>query len=435
MSIEQQSSPSALHHLLPNPDHATTSTESPFDPPFLSSHRKVSELSANIHSPPSPHSPRSDHLPAVDVITKFSSHSLTASTEAFTPQQPAAQQEEKTRQASDLAPDIDPSYSVNNEFKPITPHYHKPASSRAKTKAATKYMGAQFKSPCAIFFDYLIVAIFGALYYCTEHFISIRRQCIPGNLMNNNPAFCAQSDHMNFASTPLLGFPYRSKAIPVYYPYVFGAATWWFVILISLLMQQPKLNMVKPIFIKIECLFREVLTAVMITQCTVGAIKTFVGRPRPNYYNYVDDDADDAISSFPSGHSSSSFCIHTLLVYHVMGAVYWAYSHSDADSQSMQCEMDTVHALFGAKLWQKTRDLNGFKMFVITLLMILPFYFACTRITDYYHNYSDVIAGAALGALVSTVVFVVYHHELHPQNAFYSKGVREPLLAHMSDEN
>ena len=103
-----------------------------------------------------------------------------------------------------------------------------------------------------------------------------------------------------------------------------------------------------------EVLFREALTTVMVTQCAVGMVKTVVGRARPNYYEYVGLNPTDAISSFPSGHASSTWCIHTLLVLHVIGAIV----HCD-----VQCGVDSMHCLFGARLWQRMRFVYVLGMF------------------------------------------------------------------------
>ena len=51
-------------------------------------------------------------------------------------------------------------------------------------------------------------------------------------------------------------------------------------------------------------------------------------------------------------------------------------------------------------------------MFVLSL-MVLPIYISCTRITDYYHNYSDVICGAFIGSSVSVITFIIFNNELY----------------------
>ena len=215
-------------------------------------------------------------------------------------------------------------------------------------------MGAQSKPICAIVGDYFVIGLFGITYWATVYFAVIHRQCIPGN-QNSNPSVCNQSQAME-NKTPLLGFPYINNSaewhpVPVWGPYILGASNWMLVIILSLIIMRPSVSKFKDIFRKIEALWREVLTTIMITQWSVGLIKTYVGRPRPNYENYINVDSNDAISSFPSGHASSSFCIHMLLVYHVMSAMNWAHG----TKTDRVCGADNVHSLFGARLWQKTR--------------------------------------------------------------------------------
>eukprot|EP00483_Globobulimina_turgida_P005398 UN05408 len=208
--------------------------------------------------------------------------------------------------------------------------------------------------------------------------------------------------------TPFLAYPHRHAIVPVSYPYIFGGVTWSVVLLINILWIRPNLSQCKMLLIKLEALFREAFTSVIITQTFVGFIKCYVGRPRPNYYFYRAIDPDDSISSFPSGHASSSFCIHILLVYHVIAAIHWSYSN---DKNIVGA--DNIHSLFGAKLWQKTRDLSSLNVLIVMCLLFLPIWISCTRITDYYHNYSDVIGGALLGILVSSIVFAVFHNEIY----------------------
>eukprot|EP01084_Bolivina_argentea_P129571 228825_1 len=171
------------------------------------------------------------------------------------------------------------------------------------------------------------------------------------------------------------------------------------------------------IFLHMEALFREALTAVLVTQTTVGFIKRHVARPRPNYYNYRSVDSLDAIESFPSGHTSSTFCIHALLVYHVIASIHWAQLN-----HSIVCSVDNVHTLFGAGLWQKMRHLSALNVLIVMCLLALPIWISCSRITDYYHNYADVTAGALLGVMIASIAFGVFYNEVYPRNRSYNKG-------------
>eukprot|EP01083_Nonionella_stella_P206876 752043_1 len=101
--------------------------------------------------------------------------------------------------------------------------------------------------------------------------------------------------------TSFLAYPYSDKPVPVSYPYIFGGVHWFVVLFLNICWLCPNLKMFKILFIKLEALWREVLTSIIATQMVVGFMKRFVGAPRPNYYAYINIDSDDAISSFPSG--------------------------------------------------------------------------------------------------------------------------------------
>lgn len=70
---------------------------------------------------------------------------------------------------------------------------------------------------------------------------------------------------------------------------------------------------------------------------------------------------------------------------------------------------------------------------VVMLVLIIPFWISCTRIIDYYHNYSDVLGGALIGILVSTITYTIYYKELYEPKQFYKKSQSVPLL-HSGDK-
>jgi len=282
---------------------------------------------------------------------------------------------------------------------------------------------------CHILIDYAVFAIFYLVYFIVDYRVSVHHQCIPGNVQNANPSDCAHL--LNNTKTPLLDFPLRTAQVPIWYTYVFGAAHWLFIILISLCLLRPKLKDFKFIFCKLEALFRKVLVTVMLSQLVVVCVKNYIGRPRPNYYNYWPNDTPDAISSFPSGHSSSTFCIQMLLIYHVVAAMRWSQA-PDVQTHFVRNDFRNipVHYLFGAMLWQKTRNLNGLHMLVIGILMVWPLFVCCTRIYDYYHHYDDVLCGAALGTLFASIGFAIFDNQLCTGHQRHNQGnyLTEPLL-------
>ena len=132
-----------------------------------------------------------------------------------------------------------------------------------------------------------------------------------------------------------------------------------------------------------------------VTLMLTEALKIGVARPRPNYFSYCQYDTErkeclgphrhrkDAKVSFPSGHASNSFACAT-----------WFTLLIDKMNPNSQ------------ELWW-------------ILLKFLPIAVAisisATRITDYMHHVSDVIAGAVLGAGIGAVIFQTQASRIVPQ--------------------
>lgn len=122
-----------------------------------------------------------------------------------------------------------------------------------------------------------------------------------------------------------------------------------------------------------------------VTLLITEVLKVTVARPRPNYFSYCGYDAStqqchgpdkykrDAKLSFPSGHSSNSFSSATWIV-------LWL-----------------THFFPQTQIWW-------------ILLKLIPIglaaYVAATRITDYMHHVSDVVAGTLIGICVGTFIFM-----------------------------
>ena len=122
-----------------------------------------------------------------------------------------------------------------------------------------------------------------------------------------------------------------------------------------------------------------------VTLMITEVLKIAVARPRPNYFSYCQYDQErkeclgphryrkDAKVSFPSGHASNSFASATWLALLV----------------------DRLNPV-SQELWW-------------ILLKFLPIaiaiFISATRITDYMHHVSDVVAGAILGVGIAAIVF------------------------------
>ena len=88
--------------------------------------------------------------------------------------------------------------------------------------------------------------------------------------------------------------------------------------------------------------------------------------------------------SFPSGHSSWSFCVFTLCSLYLCGKL-------------------RVFTPNGGDLW---------KTFIAFSPMSLALFIATTRLTDYYHHFSDVTYGSGLGMIVALIFYNCFFNSL-----------------------
>jgi membrane-associated phospholipid phosphatase len=142
--------------------------------------------------------------------------------------------------------------------------------------------------------------------------------------------------------------------------------------------------LIRPRKLELAFAYMSLAQVLGLTLFVTEILKIMVARPRPNYFSYVKFDPasnqatapkshqKDAKVSFPSGHASNAFACGTWI------SLFLSQLHH------------------GQELWW-------------ILLVFLPVgiatYIASTRITDYMHHVSDVVAGALLGIGVAVVVF------------------------------
>lgn len=99
--------------------------------------------------------------------------------------------------------------------------------------------------------------------------------------------------------------------------------------------------------------------------------------------------------SFPSGHASTAFSLATYCVVYVMYTVYWRRSWS--------LHTNTNNMIFTKKrLYLEVA--HSVVLLYIMCIWALAWGIAASRITDYKHHPSDVVAGAFLGILITCTV-------------------------------
>lgn len=135
----------------------------------------------------------------------------------------------------------------------------------------------------------------------------------------------------------------------------------------------------------------------MLTACLTSAVKESVGRPRPDFFRrcfpdgIVDFNAsgypichptshavlEEGRKSFPSGHASWSMCTLAYLSFFLMGKLQ-VYSGTTSLWKSIVC-------------W--------FPIFIAVAVGV-------TRVNDYWHHWSDVVAGLLLGFAIAYSIYI-----------------------------
>ncbi|KAL7546656.1 hypothetical protein ACHAWF_009991 [Thalassiosira exigua] len=140
------------------------------------------------------------------------------------------------------------------------------------------------------------------------------------------------------------------------------------------------------------------LVALGISELVTQVFKFYVGRLRPNFYGMCgfdkttlqcmngDEMEMEARMSFPSGHSSFSFCGLLCVVLFFLGRVGLGRNVSSMISSG------------------RGRLMTAFSF----TPMLLSFWCATSRLVDNWHHPSDIIAGAMLGAVSACVSYHIW---------------------------
>ena len=151
-------------------------------------------------------------------------------------------------------------------------------------------------------------------------------------------------------------------------------------------------------------------TSVGFSEGVTCTLKLFVSRHRPNFYALCGFDVatktcmamplrrvHEAALSFPSGHSSLTFCGMTLIMYFLHGRLSLVTPASTISVRKLGISI---------QVWPH-KSLLGVLACVVPLSY--AFFVAASRIRDKWHHPSDVIAGTMLGLAAATLGYHAFY--------------------------
>jgi len=141
-----------------------------------------------------------------------------------------------------------------------------------------------------------------------------------------------------------------------------------------------------------------ILVAIGLSELVTQTFKIYVGRLRPNFYQMCGFDTStlactngdememESRMSFPSGHSSLSFCGMMVLTLFLIGRVG-----------------------LGRSIVPKTARGKGKALLLLSCSpLLLSFWIATSRLTDNWHHPSDILAGSALGSICGMISYHLF---------------------------
>jgi diacylglycerol diphosphate phosphatase/phosphatidate phosphatase len=154
-------------------------------------------------------------------------------------------------------------------------------------------------------------------------------------------------------------------------------------------------------------------TAIGLTNLLTNFAKLYVGYLRPLFYDVcVPDDAyeycssgedNSARKSFPSGHSSISFCGLGLLSFYLE----WRFGVSSL--RSWHQDSSVVSGEIMVMTQRRPLRLERIKSIFCYAPMLLAGFIATSRIVDNKHFPSDVVGGSILGAAIAKLVHGIWY--------------------------
>ncbi|MES1915154.1 MAG: hypothetical protein MHM6MM_007140 [Cercozoa sp. M6MM] len=159
-----------------------------------------------------------------------------------------------------------------------------------------------------------------------------------------------------------------------------------------------------------------ILQAMSLTLVATEVLKKVAGRPRPNFLevcrpvnglctNPNAREVADGLKSFPSGHSAAIFAggvFATLLLASAMRFFANDFEVCLHTKLASTAEVSTHESDF----------LSFLPRYVQLPLILSPLLgaslVAVSRTVDYHHNFDDIVAGAAIGSVISSVVYFAH---------------------------
>lgn len=180
--------------------------------------------------------------------------------------------------------------------------------------------------------------------------------------------------------------------------------------LLTILLGSLRIRGTREYFILIHVSILAFALSLFVTGFITNFLKVFIGRPRPDFIARCAPNPDtpkdglvtsavctetdahkleDGFKSFPSGHSSIAFSAFYFLSLWMAGQLSVFSQQSKMSSKA-----------------------NSLKAFVCILPILLASYVSISRTEDYRHRFSDILAGAIIGIIMSWICYRLYFPRL-----------------------
>lgn len=167
-----------------------------------------------------------------------------------------------------------------------------------------------------------------------------------------------------------------------------------------------------------------VLINLAVTAAATGFLKETLGRPRPNFFERCYGDTYSVTDTLPYVNGNPPDCTNSDKSEVEEGRRSFPSGHS---SWAM-CSMFYVTLFLIGKMHVFDGRGHFWKLAVSLAPTWLAIVIGITRIDDYMHHWTDVVAGWLLGMLVATMVYLMYY-----PSPFARSGSDRPLYIHLRE--